>query len=221
MRKEINMLIYLRDQKWSNRMTHLYSDFPVSLIVAELKAKCSHCKVDVQSYVSVEMEVVGLVCFFRRYYSMKWNDLQRHAFIQYNQQWYEHAWAHTHACKQAGRWRSSESVRHKDTQRNSHWQIPIPSHTNTYKAILTTHTTHPPHNSNCSWHFFVFLRAQYPRSILAPQMPTSSSDIPTTRCSRSAVCSRSCCWGDDASGLAGRVPVGKGSEDRPGMTNRV
>lgn len=59
------------------------------------------------------------------------------------------------------------------------------------------------------------------RSVAAPQMPTSSLGIPAIRLSRYAVCSRSCCYGDDASGPASRVSVENGSEDRPGITNEV
>lgn len=57
---------------------------------------------------------------------------------------HECADAHTHACKQVGRWRSSKLVRHEDTHLQ---QIPIPLHTNTRKATLALvpTRTHNPH----------------------------------------------------------------------------
>lgn len=81
-----------------------------------------------------------------------------------------------------------------------------------------TYNPHPHHHPNRSCHFFIFPRAHNAQSTPAPQMPTSSLDV---RYSCSAVCSLSCCWGDDASGPVSCVPVRKGSEDWLGMTNGV
>lgn len=71
---------------------------------------------------------------------------------------------HTHARKQAGRWRSSESARHEDTHRhrNTHGQIPLPSHTNTQKDVLSAHTILAPTTTLIALDIFSFSRGHVP-----------------------------------------------------------
>ena len=55
---------------------------------------------------------------------------------------------HTRSCKQAGRWRSSESVRREDTHRNkhthTHTQTSLSPYTSKCKAFLSTILTISP-----------------------------------------------------------------------------
>ena len=81
------------------------------------------------------------------------------------------------ACKQAGRWRSSEAARHEDTHRITQRQIPLLSHTHTH-----THT-HTPSSHPLNTLIALDVSSLSPRAHTlaynpALRMPPSSSDIP-------------------------------------------
>lgn len=76
---------------------------------------------------------------------------------------------HTHACKQAGRWRSSQSVRHEDIHRHTHIHIdkspPCLSfalHSNTQKAVLSTRTILTHTTTLIALDIFSFSRGHIP-----------------------------------------------------------
>ena len=156
------------------------------------------------------MEVMGAACFLLNGATL-WKKANHRDMTSYSSTSSDmNTHEHTHACKQAGRWRSSEAARHEDTHTHTYTH----NHTTTNPSPLTrNHTiTHtiltPTEHPNRSWRFLIVPAGTYPRCNPAPRMTAASSDIPLLQFAHVPVAG-----GDDTSrpGRAGlcRAPVGK------------